>query len=355
MTTNGALQLGVLRDEWGFDGVVVSDWMAAHDTAGTANGGLDIVMPARGSPWGDGSSPRCATGTVAARGHRRARHAGCCGSPPGSARWPVPPRPCRRRAGRSAIDGAALAREIAARSFVLASNRDGVLPLDRAELGSVALIGALAKNARVLGGGSATVFPAHVISPLEGLSAALPAGVTLSYAVGADPRAHLAPAAAPAWTGLRAVVQGRVQAPRCTQTPLATGAGRWMELPAGVERRRPGERRDLRPADRRGRAASIASSIRGTGRFTLTADGSVAVRRRGAGRTPTDFSRLFLAPPEHRLPLPLEAGATADVTLVRHLSAWRGRRPGVDVARLRRADRHRRRAARRGRAGRGGE
>jgi beta-glucosidase len=53
MSTNGDLQLGVLGEEWGFDGAVISDWMAAHDTVGTANGGMDIVMPARGSPWGD--------------------------------------------------------------------------------------------------------------------------------------------------------------------------------------------------------------------------------------------------------------------------------------------------------------
>ncbi len=36
----------------GFDGVIVSDWLAARDTVGAANGGLDIAMPALGSPWG---------------------------------------------------------------------------------------------------------------------------------------------------------------------------------------------------------------------------------------------------------------------------------------------------------------
>src|SRR6266568_2347471 len=66
MTTNGALQLGVLSDEWGFDGVVVSDWMAAHDTAGTANGGLDVVMPARDSPWGDRLAAAVRDGAVPA-------------------------------------------------------------------------------------------------------------------------------------------------------------------------------------------------------------------------------------------------------------------------------------------------
>ena len=82
------------------------------------------------------------------------------------------------------------------RSFVLATNRDGILPLDPAGLTSIAVIGALARDARILGGGSALVFPPHVISPLDGLTAALPDGVRLSYSVGADPRTRL-----PAATG----------------------------------------------------------------------------------------------------------------------------------------------------------
>src|SRR5580700_6641233 len=53
MTNNGALQCGVIKDEWGFDGVIVSDWLAARDTVAAAVGGLDIAMPAMGSPWGD--------------------------------------------------------------------------------------------------------------------------------------------------------------------------------------------------------------------------------------------------------------------------------------------------------------
>lgn len=52
MTDNAELQLGLLKGEWDFDGAIVSDWLAARDTVGTANGGLDIAMPAMGSPWG---------------------------------------------------------------------------------------------------------------------------------------------------------------------------------------------------------------------------------------------------------------------------------------------------------------
>src|SRR5215469_15514377 len=52
MTQHAALQRGVLKGEWGFDGVIVSDWLAARATAETANGGLDIAMPAAANPWG---------------------------------------------------------------------------------------------------------------------------------------------------------------------------------------------------------------------------------------------------------------------------------------------------------------
>jgi beta-glucosidase len=320
MTTNGPLQIGVLGQEWGFDGVVVSDWMAAHDTAGTANGGLDVVMPARGSPWGsrlvaavrEGAVPPEVIDEHVGRVLRLAARVGALTGvaeavPPGDRPGPV--------------DGAGLAHQIAARSFVLASNRDAALPLNPASLGRVALIGALARDARVLGGGSATVFPAHVSSPLEGLSAALPPDVTLSYAVGTDPRAHLALAAAPAWTGLRAVFRDAAGA-TLHETSLATGAGRWMEPPPGVD---PSA---LASAEISGRLTAASAGvhrlgIRGTGRFTLSAGGDVLFD--GEVRPDsTDFSRIFLAPPEHRLPLPLDAGAEVEVSLVLHLTPGAG-------------------------------
>ncbi|MGN6790754.1 MAG: beta-glucosidase [Streptosporangiaceae bacterium] len=320
MTTNGALQLGVLGDEWGFDGAVISDWMAAHDTVGAANGGLDVVMPARGSPWGDKLVAAVRDGKVRPEVidehvRRVLRLAARVGALSGVAEA-VPPenRP-------DPVDGAGLARDIAVRSFVLASNHDGALPLVTAELGSVAVIGALAKHARVLGGGSATVFPAHVTSPLEGMAAALPADVTLSYAIGADPRPHLAAAAEPEWTGLGAVFRDAA-GNSLHATSLASGAGRWMELPAGVAPA------DLASVEISGLLTASVSGvhrlgIRGTGTFTLTARGSVVFDGEVTPDT-TDFSRMFLAPPERRLALPLEAGATADVTLVRHLAPGEG-------------------------------
>jgi beta-glucosidase len=260
MTTNGALQLGVLSDEWGFDGVVVSDWMAAHDTAGTANGGLDVVMPARGSPWGsrlvaavrDGA---VRPGVIDEHVTRVLRLAARVGALAGVAE-DVPPE--RRPAP---VDGQPLAREIAVRSFVLAANRDDALPLHPPSLRRIAVIGALAKHARVLGGGSATVFPRPCHLAARGLlsRAACPGGTQLRdrHRPEGAPRARR-------WPGLDGPEGG-------LQGRLGRGSARHrarhrLRPLDGVARRRrarrASERRDLRTADRRHRRASPAEHPR---------------------------------------------------------------------------------------------
>src|SRR4029450_452834 len=105
------------------------------------------------------------------------------------------------------LDGARVAHEVATRSFVLARNENFTLPLEATALTRVAGIGALAKDARVLGGGSAQVSPPHAISPLEGLARAL-SGVDVEYAVGADPRPFLPAARGPEWTDLQVTLTG---------------------------------------------------------------------------------------------------------------------------------------------------
>lgn len=184
MTEHHHLVNEVLRGEWGFDGVNVSDWTAARSTTGALTGGLDIAMPGPGTVYGEalaravraGEADEALVDDAVRRVLRLAARVGVLeGAEPAVTDPPAP------------VDGEALAREIARRSFVLVRNDDGVLPL---RPGRVALIGAAARDARVLGGGSATVFPARVVSPLDGLTAALPEG-TLSYALGADPNTEL--------------------------------------------------------------------------------------------------------------------------------------------------------------------
>jgi beta-glucosidase len=316
MTNNAALQRGVLKDEWAFDGAIVSDWLAARDTTGTANGGLDIAMPAMGSPWGgrlvdavrDGNVPHQVLDEQVRRVLRLAARVGALAGAPES----VPPA---RRPGM--IDGVRLTREIAARSFVLAANAGGVLPLDPAKLSSVALIGALAKDARVLGGGSATVFPAEIVSPLDGLTAALPDAVKLTFALGADPRTgKLSPATAPQWHGLRATFRDEVGL-TVHQTTLATGAGRWMEMPSGVDPA------TLASVEISGTLTAEVSGthqlgIRGIGQFQLIVAGRTLFDGQVVAES-DDFATTFLAPPEQRIPVELTAGATAEVSLTQRV------------------------------------
>jgi beta-glucosidase len=315
MTANAELQLGLLKAEWGFDGVIVSDWLAARDTAGTANGGLDIVMPAMGSPWGprlvtavrDGQVPEAAVDEHVRRLLRLAARVGALAGAPESVPEASRPAP---------IDGPGLATRIGTRSIVLAANPAGILPLDPAAISSVAVIGALASQARVLGGGSATVFPEHIVSPLQGLSDALPETVRLTYAIGADPRTLLAPASAPQWTELRATLRDATGTV-IYQAALATGAVRWLEMPAGVD---PAHVDSVTVSGRlTGQTGGVHQlGIRGIGDFTLTA-GDKALFDGQLQPDPRDFASAFLSPPEQRVPLRLAAGDTVDVELTQRV------------------------------------
>jgi beta-glucosidase len=309
MTEHDALQNGVLKGEWGFDGAIVSDWLAARDTVATALGGLDIAMPAMNSPWGQRLVEAVEAGKVAAevvdeqvrRVLRLAARVGALGG--------VEPAVSTRP---EALDGRAVAREIAARSTVLAANRDALLPLDVGALRSVALVGMFASQARVLGGGSATVFPERVVSPLEGLRAALPESVRLRYAVGTDPREKLPAAAGPQWTELTATFRD-AQGTVLHETALASGVGLWMELPAGVTAE------NLSTVDVTGiltaaRAGEHQLGIRGVGQFTLTVDGA-PVFDDALWPDSADPAVFLLAPPERRVPVTLDEGQRIQVGL----------------------------------------
>ena len=136
-TEHRGLIRGLLKGEWDWDGVVLSDWFAAHDTVRCALAGLDLEMPA-GQVLGVSLADAVRRGSVpeselddkverlrrlAGRVRRRARPA----SPPDEPRRPstsgVDAEP-----GRS--EAAALLTRAAAAGFVLMKNADGVLPLE---------------------------------------------------------------------------------------------------------------------------------------------------------------------------------------------------------------------------------
>ncbi len=320
MTEHDALVNGVLRGEWGFDGVVVSDWLAARSTAGALRGGLDIAMPGPRTVYGEALAAAVRAGEVdeglvdaaARRVLRLAARAGLLSGAPAA----VPP------ADRPApVDGDALAREVARRGLVLLRNevrgRAPVLPL-RAPFfgaGGVAVIGAAARDARVLGGGSALVFPDHVVSPLDGLRAALPDRVPVTYALGADPSDELPPAAA----GFRLRAVARDAGGRELGVPggeeLPGGQVQWLgELPDGV----PYEALDS--VEIRGEFVPRVSGAhrfgtRGLGAFRLTVDGRVVYEGQEAPDADGDPFEVFFGAPRERGSVDLVAGRPVEVGL----------------------------------------
>ncbi|WP_413562884.1 beta-glucosidase [Catenulispora pinistramenti] len=234
MTENRDLQIGVLRQEWGYDGVVVSDWLAARDTVRAITGGLDVAMPGPVTVFGPALAGAVRDGRVAESVVDDAvRHVLLLAARVGLLAGAGPVVPEDRRP--APLDGEAVAREIAARSIVLLRNADRILPLDPAAVTRVALIGRAARDARILGGGSATVFPTRVVSPLAALQTALPAAaMKLTYAMGPDPDGELD--VAREGFALRTVLRdadGRTLA----DEPSPFGRARWLssDLPGGAD------------------------------------------------------------------------------------------------------------------------
>ncbi|MFE7958243.1 beta-glucosidase [Streptomyces sp. NPDC057413] len=173
---NEALLTGVLRDRWGFDGWVMTDWYAAHSTDRALLAGLDMEMP-NGTWFGAALRTAVDDGRVAERYVDRAVGRVLAvmdrfGLLDGSA----PPRP-----DRDAPAGAAVALEVAKAGATLLRNAHGTLPLGS---GSLAVIGPTGALPFVSGGGSAHVVPDHADSPLEALRTRARGDVT--YALGED-------------------------------------------------------------------------------------------------------------------------------------------------------------------------
>ncbi|HKK51411.1 MAG TPA: glycoside hydrolase family 3 N-terminal domain-containing protein, partial [Myxococcota bacterium] len=150
----------ILREEWGFDGLVVSDWGAVHDRVEGLRAGLDLEMPASGG-LGDREIVRAVeTGALAPEDLDRAvaRVLELILAARSSASAPPPP-PSR------VADHHALAREAATEACVLLKNDGPLLPLEGRR--SLAVIGALAVEPRYQGSGSSLIRPTRLERPLD--------------------------------------------------------------------------------------------------------------------------------------------------------------------------------------------
>ena len=208
-----------LNSEWGFDGVVVSDWTAVRST-NAARAAQDLEMPGPDGAWGGALLAAVESGTVdEADIDRKVLRILTLAARVGALEGTKAVEPAA-----ASVPGPVFAREAAADGMVLVHNT-GVLPLDPSAVTRIAVIGHNAEHARTQGGGSATVVPEGVVSPLDGVIAAFP-GADVEYALGAI------------------VQQGLAELPLDTLTNPATGE-------PGVRVRFLSEGRELFSEDRR--------------------------------------------------------------------------------------------------------
>jgi beta-glucosidase len=345
--TQSPLLRDILHGEWGYDGLVMSDWTAAHSTEAAAQAALDLAMPGpatRYGPWGDALLEAVGKGAVdealiddkAARILRLAARVGALAdsaSPPGlpleAAPTPAPPERTPE-----APDSVAVAQELraaAAAGFVLARN-DGLLPLPRSRpaerLGPlatdrrlrVALLGPNAEVARTMGGGSATVFPPYTISPLDGLQAA---GLHVTYAPGVTSHLRAGEARAP-WllrpdrpfdSGTGAEIRFLTETGELAGSELRDGATfMWLSGFGTSGITEPVAKLEIRCVIRATVGGEYQLGVSGLGRYRLLVDGTEVFDVTLAMRENPDISEALMRPPQHLAPV--ELGAHQSVAVV---------------------------------------
>lgn len=157
---------GIVKGEWGYEGLIMSDWLAVQNTVESANGGLDLVMPGPDTPWSASLLDEIAVGRVTEatvddhvrRLLRLASRVGAFGEPRSCEPEISTPDSLRRREQL---------RRMAAESMVVLKNENDILPLRLDQ--TLAVVGRHATDTIAQGGGSAQVSPPHVVSVLEGI------------------------------------------------------------------------------------------------------------------------------------------------------------------------------------------
>ncbi len=179
-----SLLLDILKGEFGFDGIVMSDWMGTY-SPGVFAGGLDLEMPGPARWILEGANKfrqeedqltfRALLADKVRRLLRTIQRVGLFENPK-----PLP------EGSQDRPEHRAVARQAATEAIVLLKNDGGLLPVDPVKVRSIAVIGPNARQAAIMGGGSAEVTPHYVISPLQGIQerASQEAAIQVEYAPG---------------------------------------------------------------------------------------------------------------------------------------------------------------------------
>lgn len=176
---NDLIQNKILRDEWGFRGIIISDWGGTHSTVGAANGGLDVEMPGQ-TYMGQALIDSVNAGVVAmevidakVRNLLRVRFT-----------IPAIPADQANKIMTSQPEQQQIAYDVASKSIVMLKN-EGLLPIDLQQVKSIAVIGDNATKTMAQGGVGAGVKTLYEITPMAGLQKALEGtGIEIRYARG---------------------------------------------------------------------------------------------------------------------------------------------------------------------------
>ena len=310
MTANSVLLQEVLKADWGFTGVVISDWSATTTTVPSALAGLDLVMPGPDGPWGDklvaavrkGAVPEARIDDKVSRIFALARRlGGFNGSKP---------------AVKPELIDPALLRKATASSFVLLSNGRGLLPLKQPDLKRVALIGPNALVPQTQGGGSIQVLPAVRVHLAESLRQALGSAATVSVHQGCLTNATVL---APGDGMLRDPVTGKpgvriqIRNPEGElfyDAPMPSSIVTWWDgLPQAVDD--PGSEVVMRAVFRPESDGLHLLGAAGVGQMRVTVNGSLLAET--TSLFPGEVMEMFSRPPELRVPIRLEVGREIDV------------------------------------------
>lgn len=185
---NKRLLCDILRDEWGFDGVVISDWGGTHDTAEAVENGLDLEFGSWTNGLTNGRSNAYDNYYLADPYLKLLRE--------GKADMATLDNKVRnvlRLIFRTAMksdkgfgslcsdEHYAAARRIGAEGIVLLRNKGNLLPLDPSKPQNILVVGENAVKMMTVGGGSSSLKVQRETSPLDGLRAQAPAGSTVVW------------------------------------------------------------------------------------------------------------------------------------------------------------------------------
>ncbi|KAI0315155.1 glycoside hydrolase family 3 protein [Amylostereum chailletii] len=183
---NPHLLRDILRNEWGFQGLVMSDWFGVYSIDHAINAGLDLEMPGM-NKWRTYDLVNRSIGSFKITNRtlkERARKVvelvqRCAREAP-----EILDGDGQERSRQSEEDNV-LMRRVAAESIVLLKNDNGVLPLQPQNIKKIAILGGNAKAFVLSGGGSASLKPSYFVSPYDGIVNALPKDVEVTYCEGA--------------------------------------------------------------------------------------------------------------------------------------------------------------------------